>query len=72
MKTLKPLFFIFTLSITTLNTQAIEPTITQQKQVASYYYHQIGNPQLTALLDSTKSFNTSILNNQEKTVLYIS
>lgn len=43
MKTSKPLFFIFALSTTTLATQAIEPIITQQKQVAGYYHHQIDN-----------------------------
>lgn len=53
MKILKPLFLALALSTTALNTQASEPTITQQKQVAGYYHHQIGNTQITALLDGT-------------------
>ena len=46
MKTLKSLFLTFALSTTALTTYATEPTIAQQKQVAGYYHHQIGNTQI--------------------------
>lgn len=60
MKTLKPLFLALTLSTSALTSQATEPTITQQKQVAGYYHHQIGNTQITALLDGTNYLNPSL------------
>ena len=69
MKTFKPLFLTLALSITTLTTYATEPTIAQQKQVAGYYHHQIGNTQITALLDGTNYLNPSMfkgLNDSEK------
>lgn len=71
MKTLKPLFLAFALSTTAITTQAIEPTtIPTQKQVAGYYHHQIGNTQITALLDGTNYLNPSMfkgLSDSEKT-----
>lgn len=70
MKTLKPLFLALALSITALTTQAAEPTIQTQKQVAGYYHHQIGNTQITALLDGTNYLPPSMfkgLSNAEKT-----
>ena len=70
MKTLKPLFLALALSTTALTTYAAEPTIAQQKQVAGYYHHQIGNTQITALLDGTNHLNPSMfkgLNDTEKT-----
>lgn len=61
MKNLKLLFLSFTLSSTALTTQATEPTIIQpQKQVAGYYHHQIGNTQITILLDDTNYLNPSM------------
>lgn len=51
--------------------QAAEPaTIALQKQVAGYYHHQIGNIQITALLDGTNYLNPSMfkgLTDAEKT-----
>jgi hypothetical protein len=51
--------------------QAAEPaTIASQKQVAGYYHHQIGNTQITALLDGTNYLNPSMfkgLSDAEKT-----
>lgn len=70
MTTFKPLFLLFTLSTTNNITQATESTITQQKQVAGYYHHQIGNTQITALLDGTNYLNPSLfkgLSDSEKT-----
>ncbi|WP_180028053.1 MBL fold metallo-hydrolase [Acinetobacter sp. YH16032] len=70
MKTLRPLFLTFALSTTTLTTYATEPTIAQQKQVSGYYHHQIGNTQITALLDGTNYLNPSMfkgLSDSEKT-----
>ena len=70
MKTLKPLFLTLALSTTAFTTQATEPTIAQQKQVAGYYHHQIGNTQITALLDGTNYLNPSMfkgLSDSEKT-----
>ena len=60
MKTLHPLLLTLALSTTTLTTQAVEPTITAQKQVAGYYHHKMGNTQITALLDGTNYLNPSI------------
>lgn len=61
MKTLKPLFLTFALSTTAFSTQAAEPNhIPTQKQVAGYYHHQIGNTQITALLDGTNHLNPSM------------
>lgn len=57
MKTLKPLFLALALSTTALTTYAAQPTIAQQKQVAGYYHHQMGNTQITALLDGTNYLN---------------
>lgn len=70
MKTLKPLFLTLALSTTALTTYAAEPTIAQQKKVAGYYHHQIGNTQITALLDGTNYLNPSLfkgLSDAEKT-----
>ncbi|WP_122899397.1 MBL fold metallo-hydrolase [Acinetobacter sp. B51(2017)] len=70
MKTLKLLFLTLALSATTLTTQAAEPTIPTQKQVAGYYHHQIGNTQITALLDGTNYLSPSMfkgLSDAEKT-----
>ncbi|MBU3845479.1 MAG: MBL fold metallo-hydrolase [Candidatus Acinetobacter avistercoris] len=57
MKTLKPLLIALALSSTTFTTvQAAESNTTNHqasKQVAGYYHHQIGNTQITALLDGT-------------------
>ena len=51
--------------------QAAEPaTIASPKQVAGYYHHQIGNTQITALLDGTNYLNPSMfkgLSDAEKT-----
>lgn len=70
MKTLKPLFLALTLSTTAITTQAAESTsISAPKQVAGYYHHQIGNTQITALLDGTNYLNLSMfkgLNDSEK------
>ena len=60
MKTLNPLFLALALNTTAFTVQAIEPTtITAPKQVAGYYHHQIGNTQITALLDGTLYINPS-------------
>lgn len=70
MKTLKPLFLALALSTTSFTIQATESTITQQKQVAGYYHHQIGSTQITALLDGTNYLNPSLfkgLSDSEKT-----
>ncbi len=70
MKTLKPLFLALALSTTALTTQAVEPTIPTQKQVAGYYHHQMGNTQITALLDGTNYLSPSMfkgLSDAEKT-----
>lgn len=69
MKTLKPLFLALALSSTAITTQAAETTLTAPKQVAGYYHHQIGNTQITALLDGTNYLNPSMfkgLNDSEK------
>ena len=64
MKTLKPLFLALTLSTAILTTQAAETTtITAQKQVAGYYHHQIGNTQITALLDGTNFMSPKLFQN---------
>ncbi len=56
-----PLLLALALSTTTLTTQAAEPNpIPTQKQVAGYYHHQIGNTQITALLDGTNYLNPSL------------
>lgn len=61
MKILKPLFLALALSTTAITTiHAAEPTIQSQKQVAGYYHHQIGNTQITALLDGTNYLNPSM------------
>ncbi|MGX5699399.1 MBL fold metallo-hydrolase [Acinetobacter kookii] len=71
MKTLKPIFLAFALSSTALTTQAAETTtIPAQKQVAGYYHHQMGNTQITALLDGTNYLNPFMfkgLSDSEKT-----
>ncbi len=70
MTTFKSLFITLALSTTAFTTQATEPTITQQKQVAGYYHHQIGNTQITTLLDGTNYLNPSLfkgLSDTEKT-----
>lgn len=70
MKTLPPLFLALALSTVALNSQAAEPTITAPKQVAGYYHHQIGNTQITALLDGTNYLNPALfkgLSDSEKT-----
>lgn len=70
MKTLKTLFLALALSTTAITTQAAEPTIAMQKQVAGYYHHQIGNTQITALLDGTNYLPPSMfkgLSDAEKT-----
>ena len=72
MKTLKYLFLAFALSTTGLTTQAVEPTIPTQKQVAGYYHHQIGHTQITALLDGTNYLNPALfkgLNDTEKSAI---
>ena len=69
MKTFKPLFLALALSSTAITTQAAETTLTAPKQVAGYYHHQIGNTQITALLDGTNYLNPSMfkgLNDSEK------
>ena len=55
MKNLKPLFIALSLITAYFsNVQAAAPqTIIQQKQVAGFYQHQMGNVQITALLDGT-------------------
>lgn len=60
MKTLKPLFIALTLSTTTINTQAAESAVPQQKQVAGYYQYQAGDVQITALLDGTNFMSPSL------------
>ena len=61
MKNLKPLLIALTIGTATLTTQAAEPTTIQApKQVAGYYHHQIGNTQITALLDGTNYLNPSM------------
>jgi len=61
MKNLKPLLIALILGTTAiLTTQAAEPTITAQKQVAGYYHQQLGNTQITALLDGTNYLNPSM------------
>ena len=40
--------------------QAAEPTIQPQKQVAGYYQHQLGNVQITALLDGTNYLSPAL------------
>lgn len=70
MKTFNPLFLTLALSTTALTTQAAETTIPAQKQVAGYYHHQIGNTQITALLDGTNYLNPALfkgLSDSEKT-----
>ncbi len=71
MKTFTPLFLALALSTVVLNSQAAEPTtIPTQKQVAGYYHHQIGNTQITALLDGTNYLNPALfkgLSDSEKT-----
>lgn len=72
MKTLKTLFFALSLNSTLLTiSQATEPTaITASPQVAGYYHHQIGNTQITALLDGTNYLNPAMfkgLTDSEKT-----
>ncbi|HRN44053.1 MAG TPA: MBL fold metallo-hydrolase [Flavobacterium sp.] len=70
MKTLPTLLLTLSLSTTALTTQATELTIPTQKQVAGYYHHQIGNTQITALLDGTNYLNPSLfkgLSDSEKT-----
>lgn len=61
MKNLKPLLIALTIGTATLTTQAAEPTTIQApKQVAGYYHHQMGNTQITALLDGTNYLNPSM------------
>src|SRR5574344_1590291 len=60
MKNLKPLFLALALSTTAITTQAAETTLTAPKHVAGYYHHQIGNTQITALLDGTNYLNPSM------------
>lgn len=62
MKNLKLLLLALTLGTTTIaTTQAAEPTTIQApKQVAGYYHHQMGNTQITALLDGTNYLNPSM------------
>lgn len=71
MTTFKSLFLTLALSTTAIATQAVEPTtIPTQKQVAGYYHHQIGNTQITALLDGKNYLNPSMfkgLTDSEKT-----
>jgi hypothetical protein len=71
-KTINPLFLTLALSTTALTTQAVEPTpIPTQKQVAGYYHHQIGNTQITAILDGTNYLNPSLfkgLSDSEKNI----
>jgi glyoxylase-like metal-dependent hydrolase (beta-lactamase superfamily II) len=71
MKTFNPLFLALALSTLALNSQAAEPTtIPTQKQVAGYYHHQIGNTQITALLDGTNYLNPALfkgVSDSEKT-----
>ncbi|BCU65633.1 hypothetical protein F941_00721 [Acinetobacter bouvetii DSM 14964 = CIP 107468] len=64
MKTLQNLFVALALSTTAITTQAAEPTtITAPKQVAGYYHHQIGNTQITALLDGTNFMSPKLFQN---------
>lgn len=55
------------------HSHAAEPTTIQpQKQVAGYYHHQIGNTQITALLDGTNYLNPSMfkgLSDEQKTAI---
>lgn len=60
MKILKPCLLALSLSTTAITTQAAETTLTAPKQVAGYYHHQIGNTQITALLDGTNYLNPSM------------
>ncbi len=54
-----------------MNSYAAEPApISKQKQVAGYYHQQLGNTQITALLDGTNYLNPSMfkgLSEQQKT-----
>lgn len=63
MKNLKLLLLALTLGTSTIaTTQAAEPAFIQApKQVAGYYHHQMGNTQITALLDGTNYLNPSML-----------
>ena len=71
MKKLKALLLVLALSTSAITTQATETTtITAPKPVAGYYHHQIGNTQITALLDGTNYLNPSLfkgLSDSEKT-----
>ena len=64
MNTLKTSLLTSLLSFSVLGVsvgQAAEPaTVASQKQVAGYYHHQIGNTQITALLDGTNYLNPSM------------
>jgi glyoxylase-like metal-dependent hydrolase (beta-lactamase superfamily II) len=61
MKNLKPLLLALTLGTATITTtHAAEPTIQPQKQVAGYYQHQLGNVQITALLDGTNYLSPTL------------
>lgn len=60
MESLKFLFLMLTLSTIAITTQATEPTISQQKQVAGYYQYQSGDVQITALLDGTNFMSPTL------------
>lgn len=64
MRTLKPLFIALTLSTTAFTTQATESIIVSApKQVTGYYQHQVGNTQITALLDGTNFISPTLFQN---------
>ncbi len=56
MKTLKPLFLALTKHHSPHHLRC-STDYCQQKQVAGYYHHQMGNTQITALLDGTNYLN---------------
>ena len=69
MKKLQPLLLALTVSsITCTAVQALTPAlpIQQQKQVAGFYQHQVGNTQITALLDGTNFVSPDLFKNISK------
>ncbi|WP_010115154.1 MBL fold metallo-hydrolase [Acinetobacter sp. P8-3-8] len=67
---MKKSILTFTTSIALLNsfstvaeTNKMLPIIEQQKQVAGFYQHQVGNTQITALLDGTNFISPTLFQN---------
>ena len=49
--------------LTQAETTKILPIIEQQKQVSGFYQHQVGNTQITALLDGTNFMSPKLFQN---------